>query len=203
MLTLGNMTFEEFLAKKRIDNAAFETGEPERYWQWKEMYAQMHPNSFLIQVKMIINDVRLRYHLAEVPAQTAAAKPAAKPVVRRAAPAAAKPATPTPAEETDKPARPVVKRPARPAAVIRKPTPEPDQPEKEKSADEPEVVSMPSLIGADEVAAEPAGPEAETNQNKTSAAEKPAPAARPRPVMKRPAALSAPKPAVETEKTDA
>ena len=102
------MTFEEYLIKKRINKVAFEAGEPARYVAWQEMYEQMHPNSFYIAVKMQVNNVRLRYHLAEedipkpAPA-TAAEKP--RPAARRAAPA--RPAASVP---------PAVATPATPAA---------------------------------------------------------------------------------------
>ena len=59
------MTFEEYLVKKRINTAAFAAGDPARFVAWADMYTQMHQNSFYIATKMVINDVRLRYHLAE------------------------------------------------------------------------------------------------------------------------------------------
>ncbi|MDX5437093.1 MAG: hypothetical protein LPK03_07855, partial [Pontibacter sp.] len=54
-----DMTFEEYLVKKRINKAAFAAEDPARYEAWEEMYAQMHPNSFYVAVKMVLNNVRL------------------------------------------------------------------------------------------------------------------------------------------------
>jgi hypothetical protein len=78
------MTFEEDLTKRRIDVAAFAAGDPQRYAEWRGMYAQMHPNSFYGALKMVINDVRRRFWLAEA-LKPAAAEAPAKPAVRRAA----------------------------------------------------------------------------------------------------------------------
>ncbi len=79
------MTFEEDLTKRRIDITAFAAGDPARYAEWKAMYGQMHPNSFYVSVKMVLNDVRRKFWLAEAakPVVTATDAPA-KPVTRRA-----------------------------------------------------------------------------------------------------------------------
>jgi len=118
------MTFEEDLTKRRIDVAAFATGDPNRFAEWQHMYSQMHPNSFYVAVKMVINDVRRRFWLAEaikaapVPVTEAPAKPAAR---RAAIPVAApKPTDVSTPEITDNnsttaptppKARPVIRRP--------------------------------------------------------------------------------------------
>lgn len=79
------MTFEEDLTKRRIDTAAFAAGDPARYAQWKEMYTQMHPNSFYVSVKMVLNDVRRKFWLAEAAKPVVIATEApVKPVTRRA-----------------------------------------------------------------------------------------------------------------------
>lgn len=69
------MTFDDFLRRRRLDVGAFRTAEPARAAEWEAWYAQMHADSFLLQVKQVLNDVRRRYHLAEAPAP-----PAARPV---------------------------------------------------------------------------------------------------------------------------
>ncbi len=96
------MTFTEYLADKKIDEALFRAGEAGRWEAFRGFFEQMHPDSFTAQKKFLLNDLRRRYPLKvidnplpEKPAETA---PAAPPEA--------------------KPARPVVKRPA---AVIRKP----------------------------------------------------------------------------------
>ncbi|KAA5549277.1 hypothetical protein [Adhaeribacter rhizoryzae] len=122
------MTFEEDLTKRRIDVAAFAAGDPNRFAEWQQMYAQMHPNSFYMLVKMVLNDVRRRFWLAEAVKPIAApiTEAPAKPAVRRAAiPGAPKPtAAPTPESTSTEPtaetptstpappkARPVIRRP--------------------------------------------------------------------------------------------
>lgn len=92
-----NTTFETYLAEKKIDSHAFKDNEPE---QWQEFYAlfeAVHPESFTIQKKFLINNIRRQYPL-KIPIVV----PEAEPVSTTLATA------PTP---TSKPARPVLKRP--------------------------------------------------------------------------------------------
>ena len=95
------MTFEEYLTKRRVNVAAFAAGEPQRFAEWQHWFGQMHPESFYLMVKMVLNDVRRNYWLAEVPKPVVVAAsdettPAsARPAGRRAAisrPSAAAPA---------------------------------------------------------------------------------------------------------------
>jgi hypothetical protein len=205
------MTFEEYLVKKRINKAAFEAEDSVRYTAWEEMYAQMHPNSFYMAVKMVLNDVRLRYHLREEDVPKVEAPVVPRPAARRAvAPAAGaaevvKPEVPALAvpqetsEEnllapaaTPKP-RPVIRRPA----AMQKPpiADESTAPQEGKIVEE--QTASPAAARPRPVIKRPVAAEPTVN----AAAEKPAesekPAARPRPVIKRPAALQ--KPTQETE----
>ncbi len=85
----SGMTFDDFLRRRRLDVDAFRSAEPVRAAQWADWYAQMHPDSFLLQIKMVLNDVRRRYHLAEAPAPPPAVEGAAvpaRPSGRRARP---------------------------------------------------------------------------------------------------------------------
>ncbi|EJF11786.1 hypothetical protein [Pontibacter sp. BAB1700] len=114
------MTFEEYLVKKRINKEAFAAEDPARYQAWESMYAQMHPNSFYVAVKMVLNNVRLRYHLREEdvpkPATTAAPRPAA----RRAAAPVPKPEAESPAAipaAPDVPQETIEEKPVIPAAA--------------------------------------------------------------------------------------
>jgi len=168
------MTFEEDLTKRRIDVAAFATGEPDRFAEWREMYAQMHPNSFYISVKMVLNDVRRKFWLAEAvkPAAVAADVPA-KPVVRRAAiPGAAKPTVPANSGSADPTNQPENKSaptaPARGRAVIRKP-----------ATASPEATSAPETTPPVTPAVPPEAPPT-------------TPAPRPRPVFRKPTAAVPP-----------
>ena len=59
------MTFPEYLTQKNIDAAAFERSEPALYAEWQRLFGQVHPESFTLQKKFFINDVRRRYQLRE------------------------------------------------------------------------------------------------------------------------------------------
>ncbi len=57
------MTFSEYLLQKKIDEAAFREGDPDRYAEWKELFEQVHPESFTLQKKFYLNDIRRRFQL--------------------------------------------------------------------------------------------------------------------------------------------
>jgi len=57
------MTWEEYCIKKKINSEAFKLAEPERWSSLKNIFEQVHPNSFTEQKKFIINDIRRRYLL--------------------------------------------------------------------------------------------------------------------------------------------
>ena len=57
------MTFSEYLADKKIDEAAFKQQEPARYEEWSRLFVQMHPDSFTAQKKFLINPIRRTYRL--------------------------------------------------------------------------------------------------------------------------------------------
>lgn len=117
------MTFEEDLTKRRIDVAAFVAGDPEKFAAWQTLYSQVHPNSFYAAVKMVINEVRRRFWLAEAPKPAAILTPSAsKPTGRRAlatVPSTASAVPDEPSPSVDRTPEPV---PARPRVVIRNPS---------------------------------------------------------------------------------
>jgi hypothetical protein len=88
--------FETYLTENMIDGQAFKLSEPERWQIFKDLFEKVHPNSFTMQKKFLLNDLRRLYYL--------------KPQ---------KPETTTEAEQTQtiKPAKPVIKR----APIIKKP----------------------------------------------------------------------------------
>ncbi len=57
------MTFEEYLTQKKINAQAFQEAEPERFKEWKQLFDQVHPDSFTAQKKFLINPLRRRYSL--------------------------------------------------------------------------------------------------------------------------------------------
>lgn len=60
---MENATFEEFLTIKKIDYAKFLKAEPIVFSQWKQDFAQMHSESFVMQKKFLINAVRRKYNI--------------------------------------------------------------------------------------------------------------------------------------------
>ena len=57
------MTFEEYLAGKKIDSHAFRAAEEKLWKTWKEEFDQMHPNSFTVQKLNLVNPIRRKYPL--------------------------------------------------------------------------------------------------------------------------------------------
>ncbi|GGD57338.1 hypothetical protein GCM10011514_21770 [Emticicia aquatilis] len=57
------MTFEEYLITKKIDADKFKKSEPQRFDEWKYLFAQMHPESFTSHKKFLINPTRRKYQI--------------------------------------------------------------------------------------------------------------------------------------------
>jgi hypothetical protein len=55
------MTWEEYCIKKKINSEAFKASDPNRWNSLKEIFEQVHPNSFTEQKKFLINDLRRQY----------------------------------------------------------------------------------------------------------------------------------------------
>ncbi|WP_461137560.1 hypothetical protein [Spirosoma pomorum] len=55
------MSFEEYLTQKKINADQFKQAEPDRYSQWEREFEQVHPESFTVQKKFLINDTRRKY----------------------------------------------------------------------------------------------------------------------------------------------
>lgn len=56
------MSFKDYLEKKKIDPANFAKSEPALFKKLKEYFVQVHPESFTMQKKFLINDLRRKYH---------------------------------------------------------------------------------------------------------------------------------------------
>jgi hypothetical protein len=59
------MTWEEYCIKKKIDSPAFKKSEPDKWEELRNIFEQIHPNSFTEQKKFLINGIRRKYHLTE------------------------------------------------------------------------------------------------------------------------------------------
>lgn len=55
------MNFEDFLTQKKINSASFFAKEPARWQEWKLLFEQIHPESFVAQKKFLINKIRRLY----------------------------------------------------------------------------------------------------------------------------------------------
>ncbi len=79
--------FEEYLIKKKINPAAFKTGDPDRWQDFESLFEKMHPDSFTAQKLFLINAIRRKYPLsaeaAEEPKETSKPKPKVKIPTRR------------------------------------------------------------------------------------------------------------------------
>lgn len=59
---MENNSFVEFLNKKKIDSSRFQKSEATVFMQWKEEFAQMHEESFVMLKKFSINAIRRKYN---------------------------------------------------------------------------------------------------------------------------------------------
>lgn len=57
--------FEAYLKSKKIDAKAFRKHERQMWEAWKQLFAEVHPNSFTQQKLFLINPVRRKYPLKE------------------------------------------------------------------------------------------------------------------------------------------
>jgi|GEM_PF-162421 len=147
------MAFEEYLISKKIDSAAFRQQESGRWEAYKDIFEQVHPESFTTQKKFMINDLRRQYLLKEAPAAVPeiSGKPVARPVMKPVMP---KPAISTPEQiassETEKPTPPedaVTKKAARPVmrpTVKKAPSEETENQEVASNTDQPPLVEKPT-----------------------------------------------------------
>jgi hypothetical protein len=61
------MTFEEYLVSKKIESKLFQEKEGIVWSKWRNEFEQIHPNSFTAQKFYLINPIRRKYPLKEVP----------------------------------------------------------------------------------------------------------------------------------------
>lgn len=91
-----NLDFAEYLKGKKIDEKAFAKGDPNLYRQFRELFSQLHPESFTAQKLFLINQVRRRFQLSLATEEQVKQKPkpvkpkigakpktAAKPVIKK------------------------------------------------------------------------------------------------------------------------
>jgi hypothetical protein len=79
------VSFDEYLIKKKIDRAAFQKADPQRFEIWQNLFGKISEQSFTVQKLYLINAIRRKFPLAHVedpdkPSTLAPTK--SKPVVR-------------------------------------------------------------------------------------------------------------------------
>jgi len=62
---MDEMDFESYLIKKKIDPKAFAKGQPDRFEEFRQLFGQVHPDSFTAQKLFLINSTRRAYLLKE------------------------------------------------------------------------------------------------------------------------------------------
>jgi len=55
------LSFVDYLTRKKIDADLFQQAEPVRYAEWEREFIVMHPDSFTVQKKFLLNDTRRKY----------------------------------------------------------------------------------------------------------------------------------------------
>lgn len=78
---MDHPNFNSFLKTKKIDPTAFAKAEMELFMEWKNLYDQVHPNSFTQQKLFLINKVRRQFPLPEEAEKVVKKKPMAKPKI--------------------------------------------------------------------------------------------------------------------------
>ena len=63
------MTFEAYLIEKKIDSREFKANEPDRWQEWALLFEQVSPASFTSQKLYLINPIRRKYPMKEIPKQ--------------------------------------------------------------------------------------------------------------------------------------
>ncbi|MBO3700797.1 hypothetical protein [Roseivirga sp. E12] len=80
---MEEMSFDDYLVKKKIDPKAFAKGQSKRFEEFKNLFDQVHPDSFTAQKLFLINKTRRTYPLGEVEVEKTAKKPMMKPKIAR------------------------------------------------------------------------------------------------------------------------
>ncbi len=57
------MSFDDYLIAKKIDAQRFRQAEPTLYTEWAVLFELVHPDSFTVQKKFLLNALRRQYLL--------------------------------------------------------------------------------------------------------------------------------------------
>lgn len=76
------ISFEDYLHSKKIDADAFQKAEPDEFKSWKEVFEQVHPDSFTMQKLNLLNAVRRKYNWKQTPPPPSPLPPVKPKVIR-------------------------------------------------------------------------------------------------------------------------
>ncbi|MFT4733442.1 MAG: hypothetical protein ACI9DJ_001379 [Algoriphagus sp.] len=65
MATDIDITFLDYLLSKKIDRKSFQEGEPAMFIEWETLFNSVHPDSFTLQKKFLLNPMRRKYLLQD------------------------------------------------------------------------------------------------------------------------------------------
>ena len=86
------MSFEEYLASKKIDSDAYKMSEPAQWSSFAAIFEQMHPKSFTLQKLNLINGIRREFpYVEEISMQEQVKPQVARPVMKTSRVASNKP----------------------------------------------------------------------------------------------------------------
>lgn len=80
---MEEMSFNDYLVKKKIDAKEFALGQPDRFEEFQQLFSQVHPDSFTAQKLFLINNIRRAYPLKEEAVETVAKKPMMRPKISK------------------------------------------------------------------------------------------------------------------------
>ncbi len=55
------ISFEDYLKQKKINASDWQATNPAQWQEFKELFEQLHPDSFTAQKKFLLNDLRKLY----------------------------------------------------------------------------------------------------------------------------------------------
>ena len=62
---MEDLSFEDYLIQKKIDKNLFLKSKPLVFEEWKQLFEQIHPDSFTAQKKFFINSIRREFLLTK------------------------------------------------------------------------------------------------------------------------------------------
>ncbi len=60
---MEDLSFDNYLIQKKIDKTLFLKSKPLVFQEWKQLFEQIHPDSFTAQKKFFINSIRREFLL--------------------------------------------------------------------------------------------------------------------------------------------